>query len=143
MKIYDDNGPAMAAAVDRVFGSTAMLIENALFSVADANSPQYFGGTWAFVTNDDQTLGFWYPTSRDTYAVECDNYFGHEAMDARSFGAACTLVGLNHTIWRMHAASMPVDALSDQFHALRHWIYDLGEGAEPFIAAGDVAGFTD
>ena len=143
MKTYSDNGSRMAAAVDRVYGPRAMHVENALFHIADINSPQYFGGTWNFVTNDAGDLGFWYPTSRDTYAVECENYFAHEAMDARSFGAACTLVGLNHTIWRMHAAGMPVDALSDLFHRLQSWVYDLGEGDEPFIDSATVAAFTD
>ena len=143
MHIYDDNGSRMAAAVNRVYGTRAMLIEGALFHIADINSAQYFGGTWAFVTNDDGTLGFWYPTGRDTYAVECENYFSHEAMDARSFGAACTLTALNYTIWDLHAKGNDISALSDQFHRLQDWIYDLGEGAEPFIDTRAVAGFTD
>lgn len=143
MQLYTDNGQRMAAAVDRVFGRQAMFVEGALFHIADINSPQYFGGTWNFVTNDEGTLGFWYPTGRDTYAVECENYFTHNAMDAQSFGAACTLVALNHTIWRLHGNGNNVDDLSQLFHALRNWVYDLGEGDEPFIATGDVAGFTD
>lgn len=143
MKIYDDNGPKMAAAVDRVFGHQAMFVEGALFRVADINSPQYMGGTWNFVTNDEGDLGFWYPTGRDTYAVECENYFSHEAMDAQSFGAACTLVGLNHTLWRLHSNGNNVDSLSQLFHRLQNWIYDLGEGDEPFVDSAMVASFTD
>lgn len=143
MKIYDDNGPKMAAAVDRVFGRQAMLIESFVFDTAFTSSDDYQGGTWAFVTNDDQTLGFWYPTSRDTYAVGCQNYFQREAMDARSFGAACTQAGLNSLIWKLHNEGRNIDRLSDQFHALRNWIYDLGEGDVPFINTADVAGFTD
>ena len=143
MKTYSDNGSRMAAAVDRVYGPRAMHVENALFSVADMNSPQYFGGTWNFVTNDAGDLGFWYPTGRDTYAVECENYFSHEAMSAQSFGAACTLTALNHTIWNLHARGNDISALSDLFHRLQDWVYDLGEGDEPFIDSADVAGFTD
>lgn len=143
MQLYTDNGQRMAAAVDRVFGRQAMRIEGALFHVADINSPQYMGGTWNFVTNDDGTLGFWYPTGRGTYAVECENYFKHESMDAPSFGAACTLVALNSLIWELHALALCSPALIDQYHALRNWIYDLGEGDVPFINTADVVGFTD
>ncbi|HBW09412.1 MAG: hypothetical protein JL55_18670 [Pseudomonas sp. BICA1-14] len=143
MKTYSDNGSRMAAAVDRVYGHRAMLIEGVLFHVADINSAQYMGGTWNFVTNDEGTLGFWYPTARDTYSVECENYFAHEAMDARSFGAACTLVALNHAIWTLHAKGNDISALSETFHALQSWVYDLGEGDEPFIDTATVAGFTD
>lgn len=143
MKTYSDNGPMMAAAVDKVFGHRAMFIEGAMFHIADINSPQYFGGAWDFVTNDDGTLGFWYPTGRDTYAVECENYFAHEAMDAQSFGAACTLTAVNHLMWKLHAAGENVAELSDLFIALQDWVYQLGEGEAPFIDSATVAAFTD
>jgi hypothetical protein len=143
MKIYDDCGPAMANAVTKVFGHRAMLIEGGLFHVADINSPQYMGGAWNFVTNDEGTLGFWYPTARDTYSVECDNYFRHEAMNAPSFGAACTLTALNHAIWTLHRKGNDISELSELFHTLQNWVYDLGEGDEPFIDSAMVAGFTD
>lgn len=144
MKIYTDNGPAMAAAIDKIFGFSATHVEGMTFNVANECSPEYQGGTWAFVTNDEGTVGFWYPTDRPAYAVSvADNYFSHDAMDAESFGAACTLVGLNRLLWRLHAAREAPDALIDTFHALRDWIFDLGEHAEPFIDPETVAAFID
>lgn len=143
MKIYSDNGSHMAAAVARVYGRRAMDIEGTMFSIADTTSPDYIGGSWAFVENDAGTLGFWYPTDEASYGVACQNYYDNPAMDARSFGAACTLCAVNSVIWQLHHSGKDIDSLATQYHALRNWIYDLGEGDEPFIDTATVAGFTD
>lgn len=141
MKLYDDLGAAQLAAESAVFHNLAPLLQSAVFGTADANSAEYNGGSWAFVTNDKGTLGFWYPTDQPTYPVSCQNYYEDPAMPAKSFGAACTLVALNGLIWNIHATGQNVNGLSDLFYALRNWIFDLGEQGQLDTAA--VAGFID
>ena len=135
----------MADAVDRVFGRQAMFVEGRLFHCAGANSSEYQGGSWAFVTNESGDLGFWYPTDQTTYPVACQNYYSNEAMDAKSFGAACTLVALNQHVWRMHEAGEDViaKASSTQYHALRNWIFDLAESPDSGLDTASIYGFID
>lgn len=143
MKTYSDLGPAQAAAVARAYGGLAVILESLVFHTAEQCSAEYRGGCWVFVTNDAEDLGFWYPTGQPTYPVSCENYFQSAAMDAPSFGAACTVVALNHLIWRLHAKGLDTDALSDQFDRLRFWIFDVAESATPFLNGMDIAGFID
>lgn len=141
MKTRDDLGHRQATAEHRVFGAIAPTLQNMTFQVASANSTDYHGGSWAFVSNDDDSVGFWYPTDQPNYPVACENYYSDEAMPAKAFGAACTLVALNQFLWHMHSAGHNADALSDQFHALRNWVFDLADEGQ--IDGAAVAGFID
>lgn len=125
-----DDSDSMANAIGKAYGKFLTLQpEAAIFDLAENTSEEYDGGCWNFVANDDGDLGFWYPTDKDTYAVSCENYYENKAMDARAFGAALTLVTINQLIWSLYhlgnqAASQ---VLSDKWHALRNWIFDLSE----------------
>lgn len=140
----NDHSAEMANAIHKVYGTPiAIKLESDVYDCIKLNSPDYDGGSWAFVTNDDHTLGFWYPTDRTHYAASCENYFTRDAMDAKSIGAACTLVALNHLLWDIYNAGNHQFAarLSDQFHALRDWIFDLSE--EGILDGAAIAGFID
>lgn len=145
MRTYTTNRSAeMANAIHEVYGThIAIELETSVYTCMEINSPDYDGGSWAFVTNDDHTLGFWFPFDQLSYAARCDNYFTHDAMDAMSIGAACTLVALNHLLWGVyHAGNHQAAAkLSDQFHALRNWVFDLSEAGE--LDGTAIAGFID
>jgi|GEM_PF-2887810 len=145
MKTYTNESSAMAAAVDQVFGRQSMFIEGLLFHTASNTSDDYHGGSWAFVTNADGTLGFWYPTGQPTYPVACQNYYENPAMDALSFGAACTLIALNRHVWRMHEAGEDTltKVASTQYHALRHWIFTLAEDPASGLDTASIYGFID
>ena len=138
-----DNSEAMANAINRVFAPFDQLgLEQAVFSTADENSTTYDGGTWHFVTNG--TVGFWYPADHKTYGVACPNYYLNDAMQAKAFGAGCTLVAFNTLLWFLHQRQMPediLDAANDLYYALRNWIFDLSEAGELDGAA--VASFID
>lgn len=144
MKTFTPNdSDAMADATNHVFGLLATRTEGYVFHTASKNSDEYRGGTWAFVT--DGALGFWYPLGQDTYPVACENYYDNLAMDAKSFGAACTLIAINRVAWALHESGEHIGAAkaSNLYHALRNWIFDLGEGDTPFIDSAAVAGFID
>ena len=141
MKTYDDLGHKQSFAEAKVFHNLAPMLQTSVFGTAANNSSQYDGGSWAFVTNDDGTLGFWYPLNQPNYPVSCQNYYEDPAMPAKSFGAACTLTALNGLIWNIHATGYSVDGLTRLYHNLRNWIFDLGEAGELDTAA--VAGFID
>ena len=145
------NSEAMANAINRVFAPFDQLgLERAVFSTADENSTAYDGGTWHFVTSGtwhfvtNGTVGFWYPADRETYSVACSNYYLNDAMQAKAFGAGCTLVAFNTLLWFLHQRQMPediLDAANDLYYALRNWIFDLSEAGELDGAA--VASFID
>lgn len=140
----NDRSAEMANAIHKVFGThIAIELETSVYTCMEINSPDYDGGSWAFVANDDHTLGFWYPTDQPHYTASCENYFTHDAMDAMSIGAACTLIALNHLLWGVYSAGNHQTAakLSDQFHALRNWTFDLSEAGTLDGAA--IAGFID
>lgn len=145
MRTYTtDRSAEMADAIHEVYGThIAIELENAIYTCMELNSPDYEGGCWAFVTNDNHTLGFWYPTDKPAYEASCENYFTHKAMAPESIGAACTLVALNHLLWAVHSVGNHQLAakLSDQFHALRNWIFDLSE--EGTLDGVSIAGFID
>ena len=58
-------------------------------------------------------------------------------------GEDCTLIALNHLLWSVYSAGNHQTAakLSDQFHALRNWTFDLSEAGTLDGAA--IAGFID
>lgn len=144
MKTYTDLGAAQGNAEHRVFDLLSVALQPAVFSVAADACADYSGGSWGFATNDEGTLGFWYPLDNEHYAVACGNYYEDPAMPAKAFGAACTLVALNHLVWQSHGqGSDPqvVHRLSNQFHALRTWVFDLADAGE--IDGAAVAGFID
>lgn len=131
MRIFQpaDNN-AMSDAVFAVYGQDMMNVEALLFDRASRCSPDYKGGSWAFVTDDDCTAGFWYPLGQDTYKVEVPgNYYQNDAMDAMSFGAACTYCAANDILWMHHAKDriQAVRAASDRWHKLRNWVFNLIE----------------
>jgi hypothetical protein len=140
-----DNSDAMCDATNAVFRHLAPMTEGYLIHTAVKNSDEYRGGSWAFVTNDDGTLGFWHPLDQASYPVACENYYDNLEMDAKSFGAACTLIAINRIAWAMHERGEPAlsRTASDLYHALRNWIFDLGESETPFIDSAAVAGFID
>lgn len=140
-----DNSAAMADAIFNAFGPFANLhLEQLVFATAQDNSDNYDGGSWIFKTNDDGTLGFWYPDTVFGYSVKCPNYYTNPAMPATAFGAACTLIAFNHLIWRIHQQGISsdiVDLASDQYQRLRNWIFDLAD--EGLIDGAAIAGFID
>jgi hypothetical protein len=140
-----EHSTAMANAIDRIFGAQAMFVEGLLFHCAGTSSSEYRGGSWAFATNDDGTLGYWYPLDRDTYPVACQNYYDNSAMDAQSFGAACTLIAVNQHAWRMHEAGEQAIAksASAMYHALYDWIFTLADQPDSPFDGGAIAGFID
>ncbi len=141
MKLYDDLSAKQLAAETAVFHNIVGILQSAVFGTADANSSAYDGGSWAFLCNDERTIGFWYPLDKPNYPVSCQNYYEDPAMPAKSFGAACTLVALNGLLWNIHATGQNVDGLSNLFHTLRNWVFDLGEQGE--LDTASVAGFID
>lgn len=146
MKTFtNDNSQAMADAIHAIFGRQAMFVEGLLFHCADATSSDYRGGSWAFVTNDEGTLGFWHPVDQPAYSVACQNYYENPAMGAKSFGAACTLLGLNQLVWRMHEAGETTitQQLTELYHATRHWIFDLAEDPANGLDFSSIYGFID
>ncbi|KII34889.1 hypothetical protein NL64_06425 [Pseudomonas fluorescens] len=146
MKTFTPNdSDAMCDATNGIFRTLAIAAEGYVFHTAGKNSDEYRGGSWAFTTNDNDTLGFWYPLDQATYPVACENYYENLAMDAKSFGAACTLIAINRLAWKFHEAGQPAlsKEASNLYHALRNWIFDLGEGDTPFINSAAVAGFID
>lgn len=144
MKTYTDLGAAQANAEHQAYDLLAIALQSSIFYVAADTCADYNGGSWAFAANDEGTLGFWYPLDQEFYAVNCENYYANPAMPATAFGAACTLLALNHLVWQFHsqgANPQTVRQLSDQFHALRNWVFDLSEANQLDGAA--VAGFID
>lgn len=138
---HDNPGP-MQRAMHAIFRADH-LVERACLIKAAQCSLEYDGGTWAFDTNDEGTLGFLYPTSRDHYKVDCTNYFSHPKMDSRSFGAALTLLSVNHLCWRCHEDGIEDGAkfFHDLYFQLRDWVFDLSDAGELDGAA--IAGFID
>lgn len=140
-----DNSDAMAKAIFDAFGPFSNLgLEQAVFATAEGTSEAYDGGSWTFATNDDGTIGFWYPNDSPAYSVACQNYYEHPAMPATAFGAACTLVAFNQLIWMLHQRNVGsdiVDLASDHYHRLRNWIFDLAD--EEQLDGTAVAGFID
>lgn len=139
------NSYAMANAIARAFNPFQNLgLEQVVFATAEDNCEAYDGGSWAFVTNGEGSLGFWYPTDAPAYSVACQNYYEHPAMPATAFGAACTLIAFNQMVWMLHQRGLDsdiVDAASTQYHALRNWIFDLSE--QGLIDGTAIAGFID
>lgn len=136
---------AMANAIFNAYGPFADLqLEQRVFGVAQENSDNYDGGSWKFQTNEDGTLGFWYPDTVFGYSVKCPNYYTDPAMPPTAFGAACTLVAFNHLIWMLHQKGVDSDILdlaSDQYRRLHHWIFDLSDRG--LVDGAAVAGFID
>lgn len=143
--IMDNEDGKMIHAVYKVFGVDCINLEGMTYSNAIQFSSEYDGGSWAFVMNKEETIGFWYPLGHDTYAVSCpSNYYENKAMQALAFGASCTSIALNHHLWSLHGnGSNPEDVkrLSDMHYALREFILDLSEASNLDGAA--YLGFTD
>lgn len=129
------------AAVNKVFGAyepaLSITVELAGRDFCDNEGPEF----WQFVTNEDGTLGFWYPTMHETYNVTVpSNYYQNPAMDGQAFGAAVTLMAVNHLLWA-NQNQPDNDALIEKFYKLREWIFDMSDVGQ--IDGAAIAGFID
>ena len=145
MKIYTpDESDCQANAVAKVFGMACMVVEGATFDMASHFCSDYQGGMWGFVTDDEWTVGFWVPLGEDTYRVYCDgNGYTNPFMQAFAFGAACTLMAVNHLGWQADATGKDALAnrLSNLYHSLLNFVMDLSE--QEGLDGEAVCGFID
>ena len=143
--ILNNAGDQMIQAVYKVFGVDCVELEGLVYDHARETSSEYDGGSWAFVTNADATVGFWYPLDKETYKVSCaENYFDHDAMQAMAFGAACTFVKLRWLMYRVHSTGKDgerVRRLANLADSLRDFVYDLSEDSQ--LDGRAFSGFTD
>lgn len=105
----------MINAVDKVYGSDALALEQVVYNVASAQLESYHGGVWHFHT--DGQIGFWVPRA-DTVSVNCpNNLYSNSDMDAVTFGVGATLIALNQLVWHFH------HRLQGYYDRLYDWAY--------------------
>lgn len=77
--------------------------------------------------------------------MACENYYDNPAMDAKSFGAACTLIAVNRLSWQMHECGNKASAQTAAalYHALYDWIFTLAEDATSGLNTSAIYGFID
>ena len=124
MKIYTPDGSgAMANAIEQIYPSPilALLIEQTIFTTAEAQIKDYSGGVWHF--HSDGTTGFWVPDLPSVH-VECENYYSNPYMDTQTFGAGITLLTLNRLVWKFHDNNAAVARrMQDRYEDLHRWAY--------------------
>lgn len=94
-------------------------------------------------------LGFWMPAKQDTFNVFVpSNGYENKEMDAATYGAAVTLLAVNHLAWALaedaepgSARSMTADLMCDVYLKLRDWFFDLSE--QELLDGVAIAGFID
>ncbi|MFV1943445.1 hypothetical protein VPH49_21775 [Pseudomonas luteola] len=99
---------AMANAIGDVFGDpyTCAAMDNARYQYA----LNFVEGAdklcvWNFWSNGE--AGFWVPDVEGPLKVNCaGNFYSNAGMDAADFGAALTLMIVNHAIHAMHSAGL-------------------------------------
>ena len=147
MKIFtNDNSQQMCDMQEKIFGINFISIESNLFTIAGKTSADYDHGSWALVTDDEETVGFMYPTGRETYNVSvASNGFTDPAMPAVAFGAALTIMMTNHMGWAYHERGQAnaAQAMMDIYEKVRGFTFDLSDADPDFMAGSAVAGFID
>jgi Antirestriction protein len=137
----------MANAVNKVFGVFAMPLENAFCAMArDFAKDSYDGGCLNFVTNEEGTVGFWYPADHMTYDVTVpSNYYSNCNMQAVAFGAGLTLLVVNMLSWKFYEDGQAklANDYSTLYQNLREFVFDLSEKEGDFMDGRAVAGFID
>jgi len=147
MKTFtNENSQQMVDMQEKIFGVYFISIEANLFTAARKYTSNYTGGSWVLVTDDEETVGFMYPTDRPNYAVSVDsNGYEHPAMDAVAFGAALTIMVTNHMGWTYHERGHPLaaQAMSDTYEKVRDFVFNLSSATTGFMDGSAVAGFID
>lgn len=145
-RFTNSNSAQMSAVVSKIYGvAEAIVLENALNQFARKFS-DYDGGSWEFVSDDEEANGFWFPTDEATYKVEVPtNYYRNSAMPAVAFGAGLTMLAVNMLAWQLNEAgnTQKAELFSNKYHALFNMVFDLSESEGDFVDGVAVAGFID
>jgi len=145
-RFTNSDSDQMVKVVSKVFGGAeAIVLENLVCEAAREFSTNYGGGSWDFITDDEEANGFWVPTDKEAYKVIVpSNYYHNEAMQAVAFGAGLTLLMVNMLAWRFHEAGhVKADLYSNKYHALFNMVFNLSESEGDFLDGVAVAGFID
>lgn len=112
----------MIKALDTIYGTDAIALENVIMSLADEQIEGYDGGEWHFYS--DGNIGFWVP-DRDTLSVSCEgNYFRNDDMDPTTYGVGVTLLALNRLVWHYHENRQDTARrLQAHYEELYAWAY--------------------
>lgn len=148
-------------AVDASFGRSAVVLMDAAEQTAMASCPEYAAVPeleWIFITAREpegelaHCVGFWYPAGNRVFDIHCvSNGFEAKDVTAATFGAACTLLALNHYSWYLAAAKEGpkgavisqelLDRVINDYHDLRQFVFDLSDAG--LLDGEAIAGFLD
>lgn len=123
-----------------VFGTaaiTAERLENAVFKAGADFSKDYNGGQWNFDSIGGCPV---LVAPEGTYNVaSAANYYSGE-MDARTYGAAISLLLLNQLVWMLHERGVTheMEVVREKFYALQNAVYDSKS-----LNVKEIIGFLD
>jgi len=131
----------LAEIEDACYPEMAEIFRNAVQQLAHTYSDDLRNVFWGFAAGPEGETGFWYPLRIQNLDAYVDsNGYQNQHMDPKTFGAAVTLVAINHFLWFMDSkrqASEPdamsaeeIADLTNMYHRMRTFALDLCESEQ-------------
>lgn len=136
-------------AADAAYGIRFIVLRDAFGQQFKHCTGEESEGECQFAYSAERNVGFWLPVRADAFKVDVlSNMYQNHAMDRATLGAAVTLLTVNHYGWHLAENASPgtdqyalAEAMSDNYLALRDWVFDLSE--QGLLDGEAIAGFID